>query len=85
MHLERQTRAGAHPAIDERRFGPLELLKEYRIPPAARVPLHPRYDAEIVAYVLEGVLANHDATDRSGLIHAGEFQRASSAQGSCLV
>jgi hypothetical protein len=63
------------------RFGPLELVKEDLIPPGARVPLQPPYDAEIVTYVLEGALAYHDATGRSGVIHAGEFQRASAAQG----
>jgi redox-sensitive bicupin YhaK (pirin superfamily) len=62
-------------------FGPLELLKEDRIPPGARVPLHPRYDAEILTYVVEGALAQDDSSGRSSVIHAGEFQRASAAQG----
>jgi quercetin 2,3-dioxygenase len=62
-------------------FGPLELLKEDRIPPGARLPLHPRFDAEVVTYVLEGVLAHEDSNGRSGVIQAGEFQRASAAQG----
>jgi quercetin 2,3-dioxygenase len=62
-------------------FGPLELLKEDRIPPGVRVPLHPPYDAEVVTYVLDGVLAHEDSTGSSGVIRAGEFQRASTAQG----
>jgi quercetin 2,3-dioxygenase len=62
-------------------FGPLELLKEDRIPPGIRVPLHPPYDAEVVTYVVEGVLAHENSTGSSGVIRAGEFQRASTAHG----
>ena len=63
-------------------FGPLELLREDRIPPGSRVAIDPRSDAEIVTYVLEGVLAHDDSKGRSGVIHAGEFRRANAAQGS---
>ena len=62
-------------------FGTLELLKEDRLPPGARVPLHPRYDAEVVTYVLEGALAHADSNGRSSVINAGEFQRASATRG----
>jgi redox-sensitive bicupin YhaK (pirin superfamily) len=34
-----------------------------------------------VTYVLEGVLAHENSTGSSGVIRAGEFQRASTAQG----
>jgi len=56
-------------------FGALESLSEDRLPPGADVPIHPPRDAEIVTYVLEGTLAHEDATGRSSVIHAGEFQR----------
>jgi len=57
------------------------LLKEDRIPPGVRVPLYPPYDAEVVTYVLEGVLAQESSKGRPGVIRAGEFHRASTAQG----
>ena len=56
-------------------FGVLESLNEDRLSPGADVPIHPRRDAEIVTYVLEGTLAHEDATGRSDVVHAGEFQR----------
>lgn len=73
--------ARSHPDGRAGGFGPLELLKEDRIPPGARVPLHPPYDAEVVTYVFEGALAQDDSNGRSSVIDAGEFQRASAAQG----
>jgi quercetin 2,3-dioxygenase len=62
-------------------FGPLELLKEDRLSPGARVQLNPRHDAEIVTYVIEGVFTHDDSKGRSCVIHAGEFQRASATRG----
>ena len=56
-------------------FGTLEILKEDRLPPGAGVPLHSHHDGEIVTYVREGALAYEDSMGRSGVIHAGEFQR----------
>jgi len=55
-------------------YGAIELLNEGRLPPAAAVPLRPRYGVEVVTYVREGVLAQRDWVGRSGVIHAGEFQ-----------
>jgi redox-sensitive bicupin YhaK (pirin superfamily) len=62
-------------------FGALELLDEERRPPGADVPRHPRRDAEIVTYVREGALAHEDSLGRSGVIHAGEFQRMTAGRG----
>jgi redox-sensitive bicupin YhaK (pirin superfamily) len=62
-------------------FGALELLDEDRLPPGAGVPGHPRRDAEIVTYVREGALAHEDSMGRSGVIHAGEFQRLTAGRG----
>lgn len=56
-------------------FGTLEILDEDRLPPGAGVPRHPDRDAEIITYVREGALAHQDSMGRSGVIHAGEFQR----------
>jgi quercetin 2,3-dioxygenase len=56
-------------------FGALEILAEDRVPPSADVPRHSHEDADIVTYVREGVLAYEDSAGRSGVIHAGEFQR----------
>jgi redox-sensitive bicupin YhaK (pirin superfamily) len=70
-------RAGAHGGG----FGALEILDEDRLPPGADVPRHPRRDAEIVTYVREGALAHEDSLGRSGVIHAGEFQRMTAGRG----
>src|SRR3970040_2139951 len=58
-------------------FGSLEMLKEERLPPGARVRSSGRRGAEIVTYVRDGGLTYEDSTGRSGVIHAGEFQRMS--------
>ena len=55
-------------------FGVLEDLNENRLPPGASVSTHPRQEAEIVTYVLEGALAQDESTGRSGVIHTSEFQ-----------
>lgn len=62
-------------------FGILEILNEDRLPPGAGLPRHPHCDAEIVTYVREGALAHEDSMGRSGVIHAGEFQRMSAGRG----
>lgn len=62
-------------------FGTLEILNEDRLPPGGGVPRHPHRDAEIVTYVREGALAHEDSMGRSGVIHAGEFQRMTAGRG----
>jgi len=62
-------------------FGTLQTLNEDRLPPGAGVPRHSRHDAEIVTYVREGALAYDDSMGRSGVIHAGEFQRMTVGRG----
>jgi redox-sensitive bicupin YhaK (pirin superfamily) len=62
-------------------FGSLEVLDEDRLSPGAGVPRHPHRDAEIVTYVREGALAHEDSMGRSGVIHAGEFQRMTAGRG----
>jgi len=55
-------------------FGVLCVLNENRLAPGAGVALHPRREAEIVTYLLDGALAQEDSTGRSGVVYAGEFQ-----------
>jgi quercetin 2,3-dioxygenase len=62
-------------------FGVLETFNEDRLPPGAGVTLRPQHDAEIVTYVREGALAHEDSGGRSGVLHAGEFQRVSAGRG----
>ena len=64
-------------------FGSLEILNEDRLPPGAGagVPLHRHHDAEIVTYVREGAISFEDSAGRSGVIHAGEFQRVTAGRG----
>jgi hypothetical protein len=62
-------------------FGILENLHEDRLPPGAGLPRRPHHDAEIITYVREGALAYEDSLGRSGVIHAGEFQRMTVGRG----
>ena len=69
----------ASPLVDG--FGTLEILTEDRLLPGAGVPRRPHNHAEIVTYVREGALAYEDSMGRSGVIHAGEFQRMTPGRG----
>ena len=62
-------------------FGTLEILNEVRLAPGAGVPRNARYEAEILTYVHEGVLAYEDSVGHSGVVQAGEFQRVTSGHG----
>ena len=64
-------------------FGPLQVLKEGRLPPlaAARWPVQ---DAEIITYVRAGFLLYEDPTGGSGVLRAGEFQRTTGSRGARL-
>lgn len=63
------------------RFGTLEVLNEERFPPEEGFPRRLHTDAEIITYVREGSLAHEDSMGRSGLIHAGKFQRMTAGSG----
>jgi quercetin 2,3-dioxygenase len=65
--------ARADPLADG--FGALEIFDEDRLAPGGYLAPHPPHEADIVTYVREGSLVYQDATGRSGVIHAGEFQR----------
>jgi redox-sensitive bicupin YhaK (pirin superfamily) len=62
-------------------FGALEALDEERLAPGARVALHADGPVEIVTYVLTGTIAHEDATGRSALLQAGEFQCITASHG----
>ena len=64
-----------YPGDETGGFGALETFREDRLRPGARVPRHAPRGAEIVTYVREGALTYEDSMGRSGVIHAGEFQR----------
>lgn len=72
--------ARADPLADG--FGALEIFDEDRLAPGGYLAPHPHHEADIVTYVREGALAYEDATGRSGVIHAGEFQRTTVGRGS---
>ena len=70
---------GVDPLTDG--FGIIETINEDRLPPGAGVPRHPHRDTEIVTYVREGALGYEDSMGRTGVIHAGEFQRMTAGSG----
>jgi redox-sensitive bicupin YhaK (pirin superfamily) len=57
-------------------FGVLTMFKEMRLPPGGVAGSHPHKEEETVTYVYRGALAQEDSTGSSGVVHAGEFQRA---------
>jgi len=62
-------------------FGFLAIFNEMRLPPDGGTAPYPRDEAEIITYVHKGALAQEDSTGRSGVIHAGEFQRMTTGRG----
>ena len=62
-------------------FGALAQIHEIRLEPGGVVGPRPLAEAEIVTHVRGGALAQEDSTGRSGVLHAGEFQRLSTGRG----
>jgi quercetin 2,3-dioxygenase len=63
-------------------FGALETFDEDHLRPGARIPRGRRQRrAEVVTYVREGALTYEDSMGRSGVVHAGEFQRIAAEPG----
>jgi redox-sensitive bicupin YhaK (pirin superfamily) len=62
-------------------LGSIEILKESRLAPGARVPRASGHDAEILTYVCEGALAYENSLGSSGIVQAGEFQRVTAGRG----
>ncbi|MBC8044680.1 MAG: pirin family protein [Rhizobacter sp.] len=72
---------GSHYDPKQTNFGPLLVINDDTVQPAAGFGTHGHSDMEIVTYVLEGVLEHKDSTGGIGLIHAGEVQRMSAGTG----
>jgi redox-sensitive bicupin YhaK (pirin superfamily) len=62
-------------------LGNLANLEERRLRPGASVPYQPRQAVDIITYVREGSLAYQDASGKTGLLNAGEFQCSSVGRG----
>ena len=62
-------------------FAGLAVLDESRLSPGGDIARQPHPELEIVTYVREGALAQEDSTGRSGVVHAGEFQRLTAGSG----
>jgi len=62
-------------------FGPLMAINEESLAPGAGYDEHHHADADIVTWVLEGVLAHEDSTGQRGLVPPGVAQRLSAGEG----
>jgi redox-sensitive bicupin YhaK (pirin superfamily) len=62
-------------------FGRLMVNNDDRVRVGAGYPNHPHHDAEIVTWVLSGLLVHEDSHGNSGLIFPGLAQRMSAGSG----
>ena len=62
-------------------FGPLRVLNDDEIQPAAGFPTHPHSDMEIVTIVYEGTVTHKDSTGGKGTISTNEIQRMTAGTG----
>jgi redox-sensitive bicupin YhaK (pirin superfamily) len=62
-------------------FGPLRVLNDDEIQPAAGFPTHPHSDMEIVTIVYKGTVAHKDSTGGEGTISTNEIQRMTAGTG----
>jgi redox-sensitive bicupin YhaK (pirin superfamily) len=62
-------------------FGPLRVINEDRVIPAAGFGTHGHQNMEIITWVLEGALEHKDSLGTSGVIRPGEVQTMSAGSG----
>ncbi len=62
-------------------FGPLRVLNEDFVLPAAGFPTHPHKNMEIITYVLHGALEHRDSTGTHSVINAGDLQKMTAGKG----
>lgn len=72
---------GRHYDPDNVGFGPIMAINEERIAQGAGYDEHHHSDADIVTWVLEGVLAHEDSTGQRGHVAPGLAQRLSAGEG----
>lgn len=62
-------------------YGSLLALDEHHLPPGCGVSRHAADEAEILTWMIAGTLAQDDASGRSGVVDAGEWQLMRMARG----